>query len=136
MVWFAWALYGKPSEKPALMAQKRPKTYQMLLHKYYIDEIYEATFVRGLLAWNRMLASFDGRIVDGFVNFVGSFGVAFANLNGAIDRIFVDGLINYIARFLAGAGSILRQIQTGRIQNYLYFAILTITVMIIVRVMF
>lgn len=134
MVWFAWNLYGRASNKPQLMALKHPKAYRVLLNKYYIDEIYQATIVKGLLAWNNGLASFDGRIIDGLVNLVGRMGIGVSIINGAIDRIFVDGLVNYFARFTAGVGGLLRQIQTGRIQNYLYVAILTVTVAIIIRV--
>jgi len=135
MVFYAWKLYGKPSKEPEKIAKKWPALYSTLSNKYFVDELYERTFVRGLLAWNQILASFDTRIVDGFVNFTGKVCVMTSKINGGFDRLFVDGLVNYIARFSSGVGLLLRQIQSGRIQNYLYVAVFVMTITILLRLM-
>ena len=41
----------------------------------------------------------------------------------AIDRYLVDGAVNLVANSTLSAGSILRRVQTGRIQTYLYGAL-------------
>jgi len=47
----------------------------------------------------------------------------FAELDGAIDRYLVDGLVNLVADATLAAGRGFRRIQTGRIQTYLYGAL-------------
>jgi NADH:ubiquinone oxidoreductase subunit 5 (subunit L)/multisubunit Na+/H+ antiporter MnhA subunit len=42
--------------------------HRFLVNKWYFDELYEATAVKGTVGLSRMLAWFDGKIVDGVVN--------------------------------------------------------------------
>ena len=43
--------------------------YPVLLNKWYVDEIYDAVFVRGMsLGGGELMASFDRNVVDGGVN--------------------------------------------------------------------
>jgi NADH-quinone oxidoreductase subunit L len=57
------------------------------------------------------------------VNLAGAITRVVANLDGAIDRYLVDGAVNLIANSTLSTGSILRRLQTGRIQTYLYGAL-------------
>ncbi|MGH3092949.1 MAG: NADH-quinone oxidoreductase subunit L [Gaiellaceae bacterium] len=40
----AWALYGRPSERPARLRGRYPRTARTLEHKLYFDEAYDAAF--------------------------------------------------------------------------------------------
>jgi NADH-quinone oxidoreductase subunit L len=89
-------------------------------NKYYVDEIYQATIVRGFMALRLVLADMDRYVVDGVVNAFGVGARAVAWLNGAIDHYLVDGAVNFVAEGTLSAGDKLRALQTGRIQNYVY----------------
>jgi NADH-quinone oxidoreductase subunit L len=41
-------------------------------------------------------------------------------VSGAIDHYIVDGAVNFVAEGTLAAGQRLRQVQTGRIQSYVY----------------
>jgi NADH-quinone oxidoreductase subunit L len=43
-VGLAWALYGRPSERPARLRSRYPRTARTLEHKLYFDEAYDAAF--------------------------------------------------------------------------------------------
>lgn len=60
-----------------LMAEKFKPVYEFLLNKWYFDELYGKIFVAGTHALTRVLRWFDNNIVDGFVNNVGNWTVAF-----------------------------------------------------------
>jgi NADH-quinone oxidoreductase subunit L len=62
----------------------------------------------------------DRWVVDGFVNGVGVAVRGVAWINGMIDEKFVDGAVNFVAEGTLKAGVKLRELQTGRIQNYVY----------------
>ena len=62
----------------------------------------------------------DRWIVDGIVNSF-SVGARLASqVTNAIDKHLVDGAVNFVAEGTLKAGGKLRELQTGRIQNYVY----------------
>ena len=76
------------------MARSFPGVHRLLLNKYYVDEVYDATIVQPvrIVSEEGLWRGFDVRIVDGAVNGVGS---------------LVDG----------GAW-LLRRLQTGSVRAY------------------
>jgi NADH-quinone oxidoreductase subunit L len=118
------ALYRNgTSPVPAQLLLRWKRAWTVVYNKYYVDEIYEATVVRGSLVFARILSWIDSRLVDGVVNLAGEITRLFANLDGAIDKYVVDGAVNLVANCTIGAGRGLRRVQTGRIQTYLYGAL-------------
>jgi NADH-quinone oxidoreductase subunit L len=87
----AYFLYGRARRA----AGAGGSLWDLLAHKYYIDEFYDFVFVRPFTAAANWLARvFDPEIIDGAVN-----GVA--------------GLV----RFISGSG---RRLQSGNVQHYLF----------------
>jgi NADH-quinone oxidoreductase subunit L len=98
--------------------------YRVVYNKYYVDELYQATVLRGTSILARALAVFDNVVIDGVVNAVAVVGRFVANIDGAIDKYLVDGAVNALAEGIVELGGRFRRLQTGRIQNYLYAAVL------------
>jgi len=111
---------AKTTERMAALKARHDRAHELLYNKYWVDEIYQKTFVRGFKGLARVLAWFDAHIVDWVVNFAGAVGLGAAWLGGFIDRIFVDGAVNGVAKVIMAAGGRVRRIQTGRINNYAY----------------
>ena len=121
---FARMLYkDNKSHVPAQLLERWKRAWTVVYNKYYVDELYQATVIRGSVGLARVLSWFDKYLVDGLVNLAGAITRVFANIDGAIDRYLVDGAVNLIASSTLSAGSILRRVQTGRIQTYLYGAL-------------
>ena len=80
------------AERVAALKARYAGWHRVLYHKYYVDEIYQATFVRGFNALSAACAWFDRNVVDGAVNGVGA--------------------------LVRSAGSRLRTLQTGYVRNY------------------
>ncbi len=97
--------------------------HTFLYRKWYFDELYDATFVAATMGIAKILAWFDGAIVDGIVNGAGYVTKFIAVVSSKFDSIVVDGLVNFTA-FTAGiSGRFLRTVQTGKVQTYIIFAI-------------
>jgi NADH-quinone oxidoreductase subunit L len=66
----AYWLYVKQPSKPEKLAKSFGGAYQTLLHKYYVDEFYNAVIVRPLmwLSTNVFWKTVDVSIIDGAVN--------------------------------------------------------------------
>ena len=93
----ALVLYVAKKDLPIRIARAFPAVYRLVLNKYYVDEIYDAVFVRPIRrASERVL----WKVVDVI----------------CID----DGLVNGTARVTAWASALLRRIQTGDLQGYAF----------------
>jgi NADH-quinone oxidoreductase subunit L len=109
--------------------------HRLLFNKYWVDEIYQATFVRGFMALSRGCAWFDRVVVDGMVNATAPFLKGVAGLSGWIDQIFVDGAVNGVAALVMKAGREGRRVQTGRVNNYVYGVVVGVIALFIITSM-
>jgi NADH-quinone oxidoreductase subunit L len=105
-------------EIPALLTARFRGVHAMLFNKYYVDELYDATAIRGTLSSGRGLWTFDRKVVDGAVDGSGWLTRLSAWASHMIDKYVVDGLVNLVG-WTAGQGSFfVRRLQTGLVQNY------------------
>ena len=120
----AWAVYvGGWRPIPEHVRQTWQGVYRLLVHKYWLDEIYDRWVVRPVLrvaAWGRR---FDERIVDGAVNGAGAVGVAVSRLKRWVDQTLVDGAVHATAEAVRWSGGVLRRLQTGFVQQYLLIVV-------------
>jgi NADH-quinone oxidoreductase subunit L len=108
----AWYIYvRRAADLPATLGARFGSVYTIVYNKFYIDEFYNATFVRlAVDGSNWVWHQFDERVIDGTVNGVG--------------------------RVWQRAGALARPLQTGRVQNYLLaifiglFIVVTIVVVL------
>ena len=126
-------LYTKRREIPERMARRFPRLYQTVFNKYYVDEFYQATFVRGTMLLMNALAIFDARVVDGIVNLSAFMTKILSWISGWFDNLFVDGIVNRVADACSLSGKKLRLIQTGRLQNYVYVLVAGVVVILFWR---
>ncbi|MFH1277145.1 MAG: NADH-quinone oxidoreductase subunit L [Candidatus Eisenbacteria bacterium] len=91
-------------------------------NKYFVDEIYGATVIGGLMKLSRFLGGFDNVVIDGFVNLTGWAARLVSRISGWFDNLFVDGLVNLMADATTELGDRVRRVQTGTIQSYVMAA--------------
>lgn len=106
-VYIAYKMYGngQQEESDAVLADRFGSMYQIWSEKYNLDEVYEGVVSRPLVRFSdRVLAVFDMKIVDGFVNLLG----------GTV-RLF---------------GSLLRYVQTGVTTSYALFLIIGVVLVL------
>ena len=88
------------------------------MHKYYVDELYHSTVVRGTLAAARGLWSIDRRVVDGAVNGAAALTQIASWVSHMLDKHVVDGVVDLAVRTAAHGSFGIRRVQTGLVQNY------------------
>ncbi len=125
-IYVGWLFYVKRPELPGRMAARFDRMYQVLLNKYYMDEIYEAIFLRPVLQVVTLSGRFDLKTIDGAVNASSRLTAKFSFLIGWEDLTIVDGAVNGLARIFKKWGAWIRHLQTGRVQHYLYSVVLGI----------
>jgi len=109
--------------------------YRVLYEKYYVDEIYWATVVRGTLLLSAVCAWIDANIIDGIVNGAAALTRGVSWLNGLFDNWIIDGLVNVLADRTYDVGARLRRVQTGSINAYLYVIVGTVTIVLLARLL-
>jgi NADH-quinone oxidoreductase subunit L len=114
---------------PERLAATLSGPYRLLLNKYWVDEIYDAVFVRGLaLGGGNALFASDRYVVDGGDGEVrpglGVNGVTWwtrdvvAKASNLWDRWVVDGAVNLTAFLLDNLSYAFRSVQDGLVQHY------------------
>ena len=105
--------------KGTVWAERFPAAHRVLVNKYYVDELYDVTAIRGFWALARGLFRFDASVIDGFfVNGARHATVAFSLLSGLFDKYVVDGLVNLTGSVLDLGSRGFRRLQTGYVANY------------------
>jgi NADH-quinone oxidoreductase subunit L len=90
----AWVMYIRLPGIPTLLAWRLKPAYELLLNKYYIDELYNFVVTRPLF-WT------SGNV-----------------LNRAIDTYVIDGAANGAGLAVETSGQVARRAETGNVQHY------------------
>jgi NADH-quinone oxidoreductase subunit L len=90
----AWWFYIKSPDAPKKLSQSLSGAYNLVYHKYYVDEIYNAVIIQPLL-W------ISTNVLWHFV-----------------DEGVIDGTVNGIARVARESGGHVREIQSGNARSY------------------
>ena len=126
----AYRLYIARPELAEAWRARWAGVHRVLLNKYYVDELYQSTVVRGTMSGGRGLWRFDGRVVDGAVNGAGWLTIVSSWCSQLFDRYAVDGAVNLIGWSASESSFSLRRIQTGLIQNYALVMLLGVFVFV------
>jgi len=92
-IFMAYKMYMKQPELPDKVIQKIPVIYDLVYHKYYVDEIYDATVVEPIKNGSDFLWH-------------------------GVDENVVDGAVNGSATTIGWLSKHLRKLETGFVQNY------------------
>ncbi|MGD8924393.1 MAG: NADH-quinone oxidoreductase subunit L, partial [Syntrophobacterales bacterium] len=135
-IYVGWLFYVKRPELPGRLAARFAGLYRLLLHKYYVDEIYQKLLLRPVLQLVTLSGRFDLNTIDGAVNLSSRVTAKFAFLVGWEDLKIVDGAVNGLADIFKRWGAWLRHLQTGRVQQYLYSVVLGIFCLCVFMLLF
>jgi NADH:ubiquinone oxidoreductase subunit 5 (subunit L)/multisubunit Na+/H+ antiporter MnhA subunit len=107
---YQWWYQRKPDV--AVIANRVPRVLtQLSLHKFYFDELYDATLVRPV----RSLARTMRRVVE---------------------PEYADGWVESIGRAAASLSESFRMLQTGRLRDYATFMLVASSLFVVVLAVF
>jgi NADH-quinone oxidoreductase subunit L len=101
---------------------------RLIKNKYYIDEIYHFLFVRPAIWMADVFTLWmDRTIIDGILHwFAHISGVIGSFLRNAIDKPIVNGFGDAVGEGTKKVGDVMRAIQTGRVQQYMILALISL----------
>ena len=130
-IWLAYQFYRTKRIAPELVAAKWPRVYDVLSHKYYVDEIYDAIIVNRVKDLGTLLGLFDAKVIDG----VGVDGAGWLARFGSTvsmwwDKWVIDGLLNLGAKLTQLLSYPIRLLQTGMFSNYAMLILVGLVVLL------
>jgi NADH-quinone oxidoreductase subunit L len=123
-----WLVYRKYQAGQVDPLQKAlGPVYNLLKNKYYIDEIYQAVFIKPVVWLSDVFTNWmDQNVIDGILHAIAHVvGVIGAALRNYIDKPVINGFGDWLANITRKLGLNLRPIQTGKIQQYMVYALTT-----------
>jgi len=116
-------LYEKKNKKFVGLTERNKVLgfgYKLLVNKYYLDVLYEKIIVRSIAhPISAAVYRFNQKVVDGVVNGAGTTAKGIAGwVYRNIDQRVVDGAVNGSGSVAQGAGSALRPVQSGKVNQY------------------
>ncbi len=119
-IWLAWVLYIKRTELAATIRRNAGVLYDLVAHKYYVDEIYDAMFVNRSKDLGLSLGMFDAKMIDGLgVDGAGWLTRAASLISIWWDTWIVDGSVKLGAFIVQLTSMPIRLIQDGEMQAYM-----------------
>ena len=93
-------MYVVNTELPERLASSFKGLYALIYNKYFVDEIYDATVVKPVVAGSRTV------------------------LWHGVDQGVIDGIVNGVGTQSQGVGNVLRLLQSGNIRSYATWVVL------------
>ncbi|GAA4359507.1 NADH-quinone oxidoreductase subunit L [Hymenobacter saemangeumensis] len=101
----AYVMYVARAQRPAGDEAPRSAPENLVYNKYYVDELYNALFVRPVMGLSRGLYSF-------------------------VEQRVIDPVVNGFGRIVLGGGQLLRFVQTGAVETYLILMVIGIVLIL------
>lgn len=105
-IYLAYVAYKKKPELSAKLRRAAGDLYEIMLNRYYIDEVYRAIVVQPLVY------------------------VSDKYLRHGVDEVVIDGTVNGTGKMIGFFGKMLRRIQTGFVQNYALVFVIGIIIIV------
>jgi NADH-quinone oxidoreductase subunit L len=105
-IFLAWLMYGKRSVSRDWLTSRAPLTYKTLYNKYYIDEFYQLTAVKGT------------KFFSSFLRF--------------LEVFLVEGIVKGIAGIASALGKLGSKFQNGQIQTYGTMAFVGLAILVVI----
>ncbi len=133
---FAFLVYFKRTISAEKLAASTGPFYRLSQGKFFIDELYAKFLYRPFLKLADQIAYLDWDLYDKY--FINGFGRLTTFLSKVVGKLDYDGLdqtlVDGVGRSANWFGKRLRGVQTGRVQQYVLFALTAIILLMIWKV--
>ena len=129
-LYVGWLVYRRVKVgDPDPLMKPLGSIYNTLQNKYYFDEIYDRVFVKPAywISANFTSAWMDRKVIDGVLHFFAQYSSKVGDfLRNAIDLPIINGFGDKVGEYTNKIGHLFRPIQTGRIQQYMIMALVSV----------
>ena len=129
----SYLMYIKEKFSAEAWARRMGFFYKLSLNKYFFDENYNRFLYQPFLKLSRAVAYVDWDLYDKyFINGFGHVTKFLSKITGHLDYEGLDQtLVDGVGRRTQWFGDKLKQVQTGRLQNYMLFALIGVILILV-----
>ncbi|NLX54081.1 MAG: NADH-quinone oxidoreductase subunit L [Planctomycetaceae bacterium] len=107
--------------------------HRFLLHKWWFDELYDLLFVRPLYVVAGWCAAIDRRWIDGLIDHSARWTARLAAWSQWLgDHTLIDGFVDRLAAWTYRVGVSLRSLQTGSLRQYVLFLVIGVVAVFLI----
>jgi NADH-quinone oxidoreductase subunit L len=130
-IWLAYRVYLQFPKLHSKIAEAWPRLHNLLLNKYYVDEIYDALFVNRVKDLSTALGVVDAKLIDGVgVDGAGWLARVASQISMWWDKWVIDGLVNVAGKITRGLSVPVRMFQTGVFSSYAMLILLGLAILL------
>jgi NADH-quinone oxidoreductase subunit L len=131
----AYLFYYWKKVNVAKLVETFKPLYLFSLNKWYIDELYNKTFVALTMGLSKLSSVFDKYVIDGVVNGSAYLVRNLSVVGGLFDKYVIDGIVNAVSYIVGLFGAIFRKFQTGKIESYVMFLVFGVIILSVILLM-
>ena len=130
-IWLAYRLYLQYPKLHAKIVAAWPRLHNLLVNKYYVDEIYDALFVNRVKDLSTAFGVVDAKLIDGVgVDGAGWLARVISRISMWWDKWVIDGLVNFVGKVTNGLSAPVRMFQTGVFSSYAVLILLGLAILL------
>jgi NADH-quinone oxidoreductase subunit L len=138
-LFLGWWIYGRKALEAGQtdpLARPLGPVYQWMQDRFYFDELYNAVLIQPTLKLAVWTYEFiDKKVIDGILHGVARSAYRIGEAFRVFDRAVINGGADALADSIKELGQSFREIQTGRVQNYMLLVLLmTIIIFILFEI--
>jgi NADH-quinone oxidoreductase subunit L len=138
-LFLGWWVYGRKALEAGQadpLAKPLGPVYRWMQDRFYFDELYNAVLIQPVLKLAVWTYEFiDKQVIDGFLHGVARSAYRIGEAFRVFDRVVINGGADAFANSIQELGRSFREIQTGRVQNYMLLVLLmTIIIFILFEI--
>lgn len=103
---------------------KRANAIHFFENGFQLDSLYKITIEQPTIKLTAVVEIADRKWIDGVLHFAAYTQVSIAHVVAWFDTYFIDGFVNALAWLTGKAGAFTRSFQGGKIQLYIFWAVL------------
>jgi NADH-quinone oxidoreductase subunit L len=117
--WFYGLLPAEKADETDPLEQQFPEQFSWSRGKFFVDELYAATFVKWNARFGQLCDGLDRRVLDLLVSLVGWATTGCAHLAKLFDELVVNKLFDAGCTEVRRGAEAASELQTGQIHQYL-----------------
>ena len=118
-IFYAWNMLDPEDAKNQFLP-----IHRFLVNKWWFDELYDWVWVKPALLIGGLIAAFDLRWIAGLLHGIANTTKTVSNIwERVVDRTIIDGSVNKAANATHSLGLSLRNVQTGKLRQYILFIV-------------
>lgn len=125
----SYLVYGKGVINPDDIKRQAASVHAFLANKWGFDDLYDVMFVKPAHVVAKFAAAIDKFVFDEILHTFVRIGIVVSKWDKKFDEGVIDGLVNMMGNSTYSLGIGLRNVQTGRIRQYVTFIAIGVVVL-------